>query len=101
MADELLDEAEIRIYTNGSRVDGQIKAAAILYRKDRDKPEKTLRYRLGSSTEHTPYEGKVMDAILGAWLLCREYVAGILLISMYTNSQTIIQGMDSRQPRLA
>ena len=101
MVNKELDNAEIRVYTDGSAINEQVGATAILYRKGREHPEKVLRYRLGSNTEHTLYEGEVVGAILGAWLLCTEHIAGILPVSMYTDSQALIQETASKAAKLA
>jgi len=46
----------IRVYSDGSGIEGMIGAAAVLYRGGRMK--RVLRYQLGTDEEHTVYEGE-------------------------------------------
>jgi hypothetical protein len=66
---EMNNDAEIKIFTDGSGIGGQVGAAAVLYRKGRPNPQKILQYHLGSLAMHTIYKGELVAAMLGAWLL--------------------------------
>ncbi|KAF8811141.1 hypothetical protein BYT27DRAFT_7071727, partial [Phlegmacium glaucopus] len=61
------DEADVRIYTDGSGLDGRIGAGAVLFRGHQEK--KAIYYYLGSNRKHTVYEGEGVGAIMGIRLL--------------------------------
>src|SRR6202522_3998 len=63
----LEDEADVKIYTDGSGKGGHIGAAAILYYGFR--VPKTARFHVGSSGEHTVFEGEAIGQLLGLKLL--------------------------------
>src|SRR6202522_577188 len=60
---ELDDEADIKIYTDGSGKEGHIGAAAVLYHGFR--VPRTARFHVGSSNEHTVFEGESIGQVLG------------------------------------
>jgi ribonuclease HI len=66
--DELARE-EIRVYSDGSAIDGGVGAAAILMRDGEVKDE--LRFYLGKDSEHTVYEGELVGMILAVELIRR------------------------------
>lgn len=56
-----------RIYTDGSGIEGNIGAAAVLYRGE--EVIATLRHKLGSEEHHTVYEGEGVGIMLGIHLV--------------------------------
>jgi len=60
-------EADIKIYSDGSGKEEGVGAAAILYFGFR--VPRTARYHLGSSSQHTVYEGECVGQLLGLRLL--------------------------------
>ena len=86
---------EVRVYTDGSDVDGGVGAAAVLYR--RDKREKILKYHLGPSTEHTVYEAEIVGMILGTQLLLNEDTH-IRQASIALDNQAAVRASRSRRP---
>ncbi|RDB28923.1 putative RNA-directed DNA polymerase from transposon X-element [Hypsizygus marmoreus] len=64
------DMTPIKVYTDGSGIDGQIGASAVLFRDGEVKS--VLRYRLGSAKRHTVYEGECVGAIMGLKLILQE-----------------------------
>ena len=60
----------VQVFTDGSGIDGGIGAAAILRR--RGKPDKCLRFHLGSDRNYTVYNGEQVGMILGLTLLLSE-----------------------------
>ena len=62
--------AGMRVYTDGSDIDGGVGAAAILFRDGRRR--RTLRAYLGESTRHTVYEAELVGILLAAHLLREE-----------------------------
>ena len=88
--EEEADRADVRIYSDGSGIENQIGAAAVLYRGNRKKG--TLKYRLGSAKHHTVYEGELVGMGLGAELLRKE--RNIKSATLYVDNQAGIQGTD-------
>src|ERR1700678_438092 len=64
---ELEDEADIKIYTDGSGKEGHRGAAAVLYHRFR--VPKMARFHVGHSKEHTVFEGEGIGQLLGLKLL--------------------------------
>jgi hypothetical protein len=60
----------LNIYSDGSGIDGYIKAAAVLYRGGQKKG--TLKLRLDSEEHHTVYKGKLVGLGLEVELLQKE-----------------------------
>ena len=79
---------EIQIFTDGSGIDNNIGAAAILRRHGQ--PDKILRFHLGSHTHHTVYNGEQVGMVLGAKLLRRE-----------PNVRSVYMGVDNQAAILA
>ena len=78
-AEDLGDKSNIKVYMDGSGVDGHIGAAAVLYRDGVLKRTRTM--RLGSVKHHTFFEGEGVGLILGVELIREEEVAeGMVLI---------------------
>ena len=81
-----INEADIRIYSDGSGRDGRIGAAAIMnfgFRAPR-----RARFHLGSSDEHTVFEGECIGQLLGLRLL---QTSGLNL-----NGREVSLGIDSQ-----
>lgn len=61
---------DLRIYTDGSDIDGGVGAAAVLYTADNDRePASVLHCHLGATDKHTVYEAEIVATILAAELL--------------------------------
>jgi len=95
--DEEKDESDIRIYTDGSGYKGKVGAAAVLYRKGADEPEKILRYHLGLLTKHTTFEGEAVGSILAAWMMQGQTEVGKSTMTSYTDSQAFIKSTGARK----
>jgi len=95
--EEKKDEADIRIYTDGSGYKGSVRAAAVLYRKGVQEPMKTLHFHLGSLKKHTTYEGEAVGSILAAWMLQDQPEVGKVAITSYSDSQAFIKVMGARK----
>lgn len=65
------DHSDVKIFTDGSGMEGKIGAATTLYRNGRLKSK--LQYKLGSQKHHTVYEAEGTGMLLGAKLLNREW----------------------------
>jgi ribonuclease HI len=80
------DEADIKIYSDGSGKDGSIGAAAIM--KFGFRVPRTARFHLGSDDKHTVFEGECIGQLLGVRLL---QSSGINL-----NGREVSLGIDSQ-----
>jgi ribonuclease HI len=88
------DNAVIRLFSDGSGTEGKIGAAAVLIRDGQD--PKSLQYHLGTTEQHTVYEGELVGAILAMELLKRERrPAG--KVTLRTDNQAVIRGLKHRQ----
>ena len=95
--EEKKDEADIRIYTDGLGYEGNIGAAAVLYRKGVQEPMKTLCFHLGLLKKHTTYEGEAVGSILAAWMLQNQPEVGKVAITSYSDSQAFIKATGARK----
>ena len=89
--EEKRDDSDIRVYTDGSGYEGNVGAAALLYRKGTEEPEKILRFHLGSLKKHTTFEGEAVGSILAAWLLQGRPEIGKTAVTSYSDSQAFIK----------
>ena len=92
---ELNNEADIRVYSDGSGYEGGVGAAAVLYRGFR--LMKTLWCYLGTLDEHTVYEGKCVAMMLGLELIRRE-MGWVLEVTMGVDNQAAIMGTGMGKP---
>jgi hypothetical protein len=68
---DLEDEADVKIYADGSGKGGHIGAAAILYYGFR--VPKTARFYVGSSGKHTVFEGEAIGQLLGLKVVAKYH----------------------------
>ena len=79
--EDLADMPCIRVYTDGSSIEGQIGAAAVLYQDGVLKRKKRLRLEL--MKHHTVYEGEGIGLLLGLELIREEEeVDGLIMIGI-------------------
>jgi len=95
------DNSDFRIYTDGSGHDNRVGAAAVMYRNGAPHPIKTLRLYLGTLSEHTTYEGEATGGILAMWLIKHHPGVRGKRVTMYTDSQAFLQGLDRRKGKPA
>ncbi|OJA10385.1 hypothetical protein AZE42_10669 [Rhizopogon vesiculosus] len=92
IADHDSNEDEIKIYCDGSGINQNIGAAAVLYCKERPQP-RVLRYHLGSADEHTVYESEAVGLTLAAQLISTEDDI-TFQVSIYVDNQAAIKSGD-------
>lgn len=88
----------ITVYTDGSGIDKQIGAAAVMMLDG--KVLKTLRYRLGHETKHTVYEAEAVAVILGLHLLSHSKRL-LTRATIGTDNQAVLLGMRNQKSRPA
>ncbi|KAG2072419.1 hypothetical protein BDR04DRAFT_1096675 [Suillus decipiens] len=75
-----LAEEEVRVYSDGSAIDGGVGAAAVLMKNGEVKDE--LRFYLGKVKERTVYEGEVVGMILAIELVRRAGGDGTMALGV-------------------
>jgi ribonuclease HI len=92
---EKRDNAEFRIYSDGSGNNGKTGAAAVLYRKGQAEPLKTIQKYIGPAREHNTFEAEAVGGILAMWLLKSTPETYGKTVSFYTDNQSLIQSLHS------
>jgi hypothetical protein len=59
-ADNVADKADVKVFADGSGIDGNVGAAAVLYKNG--KCTRSLRYQLGTLEEHTTYKAEAVGS---------------------------------------
>jgi ribonuclease HI len=90
---ESKDDADYKVFSDGSGFNDGIGAAAILYAKNRITPTSKLKMFLGPSTKHNTYEAELVGAILALWLLrsCPSTVGK--RVSLYIDNQAVLSSI--------
>ena len=95
------DSAPVRIFSDGSGIEGNIGAAAVLYRRKNGAETKhVLRYYLGPETRHTVYEAEVAGEIMAQELLYHQTRGFGRHVSMYVDNQASILSTRTISPNL-
>ena len=90
-AQDVADQAEVKVYSDGSEHEGQVGVAAALIWDNW--PVKVLRYHLGPLTCHTTYEAEVVGVLLALQLIGKEQSGSTALIKL--DNQVVIQALSS------
>jgi ribonuclease HI len=88
------DHPDIKVFTDGSGMEGKVGAGAVLYRNGRLKTK--IQHQLGPIQHHTVYEGEGVGALLGVKLISNEW--GIWLVNIYIDNQASIAAMSLTKP---
>jgi len=88
------EEADVRIYTDGSGIEGGIGAAAVLLRGNR--PPKHLQYHLGSSEHQIIFGGESVGVLLGLELIRKE--RNVTKATIAIDSQATVRAISSNKP---
>ena len=86
---ERIDDADYKVFTDGSGHDGGIGASAILYEKGRARILKTLQAFMGTSAKHNTFEAEAVGAILALWVLDNTPESVGKRVTLYTDNQSI------------
>ncbi|KAF5372349.1 hypothetical protein D9615_009262 [Tricholomella constricta] len=87
LEDDRNNEAQIRIYTDGSGYKGHAGAAAILIKED--EPPLTLQYYLGPLSRNTTFEAEAVGVSLGLQLLTEATLPRVTTLTL--DNQGVIQ----------
>lgn len=96
IASELGDDADYRVFSDGSGHDNGIGAAAMLYRKGRISAIKKLQMFLGTPEEHNTYEAEAIGVLLAIWMLFNTPETIGKKVSLYTDNQSVISALASQ-----
>jgi hypothetical protein len=88
---EAKDEADYKIYTDGSEHNGRVGASATILRKGTLRAERSLTFHLGNSSKYTIADAELVGALLGIWLLRTTPGSARSTFSLYTDSQTAVR----------
>jgi ribonuclease HI len=87
--DNAADKADIKVYTDGSGIEGKVGAAAVLYKNGIC--AQSLRYQLGTLEEHITYEAEAVGVTLALELITRE--RGTATATILLDNQAVIQSL--------
>ena len=82
----------IKVYSDGSEINGKVGAAALLLRLG--KPPRTLHYHLGSDATHNIQEAEMVGLLLGMHLIKTE-TAGNASVALGTDNQAAIKTLQT------
>jgi ribonuclease HI len=88
------DNLDVKVYTDGSGMEGKIGVAAVLFRGGRKKA--SSRYKLGPQSHHTEYEGESVWMILAIKLMTKEWA--IRSATTYVDNQAAIRATQVTKP---
>ena len=91
------DPADFKVYSDSSGINGDIGAAAVLYKKGRFTPINTLKIFLGPSSKHNTYEAEAIGAILATKLISDHPDTIGKKVSLYIDNQSILASL--KQPK--
>ena len=80
------DDPDIKVFTDGSELNSNIGASAMLYRNDRRIA--SLQYKLELISHHTIYEGEATSILLAIKLITKEVF--ICSVIIYVDSRALI-----------
>ncbi|KAH7920552.1 ribonuclease H-like protein [Leucogyrophana mollusca] len=92
---EAVLEDEVRVYSDGSGIDGGIGAAAVLIRDGRI--ERVLKLHLGSIEKYTVYEAELAGLVLAAELI-RTEEKRVRSAVIYSDNQAAVQAATNPRP---
>jgi ribonuclease HI len=90
---ESTDEADFKIFSDGSGHDNGIGSAAILYTKGRSRPIRSIQAFLGTSDKHNTYEAEVVGVILALWLIQNTPETLGQKVTLYIDNQALIKAI--------
>ena len=90
---ESTDDADFKIFSDGSGHDNGIGSAAILYEKGRTCSIKTLQAYLGTPDKHNTYEAEIIGALLALWILNNTPEIVGKRVTHYIDNQSVITAL--------
>jgi ribonuclease HI/endonuclease/exonuclease/phosphatase family metal-dependent hydrolase len=88
------DDPDLKIFTDGSGMDDNIGASAVVYRNNREKA--SLRFKLGAIKHHTVFEGEATGLLLASNLILKE--RNVKSVMIYVDNQALIHAITKMRP---
>jgi ribonuclease HI len=92
---ESTDDADFKIFSDGSGHDNGIGSAAILYVKGRTRPIRSIQAFIGTSDKHNTYEAEAIGGILAMWLLQNTPETIGQRVTLYIDNQSLITAIST------
>ena len=92
--EEQIGEDVVQVFSDGSGLDGQVGAAAVMYRTGRG--PRVLRYHLGPLTDHTVFEAEAVGLLLALHMLKYECDAPRAIVRL--DNQAVLGALHIRKP---
>ena len=83
----------IQVFSDSSGLDGQIGAAAVMYRPGSGPGPKTLRYHLGPASEHTVFKAEAVGLLLALHMLSFE--CDVVWAMIQSDSQVVLMVLEA------
>ena len=96
--EEARDTAEIKVFTDGSGVEGGVGAAAVLKRKGR-RGWRIKRFKVGAAKQHEVFEGEAVGLVMAMDMVREE--KRVREVSIYTDNQAAIAATGTDAPASA
>jgi ribonuclease HI len=90
---ERADEADFKLYSDGSGQDDGIGASAVLYEKRRARPLSMLQAFMGAPDHHNTFEAEAVGAVLALWILGNTPATIGKTVSLFTDNQSIVTSL--------
>ena len=92
---EAHDNADYKLFSDGSGHENGIGSAAILYERNRLRPLRSLQAFLGTPNKHNTYEAEAVGAILALWLIHTTPDLIGRKVTLYIDNQSIISALST------
>lgn len=92
---EATDNADFKVFSDGSGHDNGIGAAAILYEKNRHRPLRSLKAHLGTPDKYNTFEAEAVGVVLALWLIRTTPETLGKTVSLFTDNQSIVMALSS------
>ena len=90
---EKRDDADFKVFSDGSGINNGIGAAAVIYKRGNLRPIKQLKAYLGPSAKFNTYEAEIVGAILAAWIIREDQRTTGKRVTIYIDNQAVIMAL--------
>ena len=90
---ERADNADFKLFSDGSGQNDGIGASAVLYEGRRARPLKTLQFYMGAPDQHNTFEAEAVGAVLAIWILWSTPATVGKTVTLYTDNQSIASSL--------
>ncbi len=97
--EEAKDQADYRIYSDGSGNDENAGVAAVMYKKGQGPKTNSLQLFVGPRSKHNTYEGEAIGAALGLGLAHETPATRNRKVSLYIDNQSIVRALSDTKAK--